>query len=143
MSSTVAVGSAGGGLMRNALSRADVIAVATATYAPTAALYYNTPFAAGFAKGAVPFAFILATVAMLAVAICMGQLARRMASAGGYYSWVRGALGQRTGFMVGWLVLLGPFMVLPGVYAGASNYISTVLDRYGVKLDWLVIALIL
>jgi amino acid transporter len=143
VSSALLQGSVGGGLRRNALTAADVIAVATATYAPTAALYYNTPFAAGFAPGAVPFAFMLATIAMLAVAICMRQLALRMASAGGYYSWVRGALGQRIGFLVGWLVLLGPFMVLPAVYAGASNYISTVLDRYGLHLDWFVIAVVL
>jgi len=143
MSSAVPVGSLSGSLRRNALTAADVIAVATATYAPTAALYYNTPFAASFAPGAVPFAFILATIAMLAVAICMRQLALRMASAGGYYSWVRGALGQRVGFLVGWLVLLGPFMVLPAVYAGASSYISTVLGRYGLSLDWYVVAIVL
>src|SRR5450759_709920 len=120
-----------GTLRLNALTTTDVIAMAAATYAPTAALYYNTPIAASFAGSSVPFAYILATLAMLAVAICMGQLARHLASAGGYYTWVRGALGQRVGFVVGWLVLLGPFMVVPGVYAGASSYMSTVLTRYG------------
>jgi amino acid transporter len=132
-----------GTLRLNALTTTDVIAMAAATYAPTAALYYNTPIAAGFAGSAVPFAYILATLAMLAVAICMGQLARHLASAGGYYTWVRGALGQRVGFLVGWLVLLGPFMVVPGVYAGASSYMSTVLTRYGISVNWLVVALIL
>ena len=117
--------------------------MATATYAPTAALYFNTPIAASFAGAQVPFAFILSTIAMLIVASCMAQLARHQASAGGYYSWIRSALGQRVGFMVGWLVLAGSFMVVPGVYAAVGVYVATILARYGVDINWLVIALVL
>jgi len=57
----------------------------------------------------------------------MAQLARHQASAGGYYSWIRSALGQRVGFMVGWLVLAGSFMVVPGVYAAVGVYVATIL----------------
>jgi amino acid transporter len=132
-----------GALRRNALTATDVIAMATATYAPTAALYFNTPIAASFAGSGVPFAFLLSTVAMLIVAACMAQLAKHQASAGGYYSWIRNALGQRAGFIVGWLVLAGSFLVVPGVYAAEGDYVSTILARYGVHLNWIVIALIL
>jgi amino acid transporter len=132
-----------GSLRRNALTATDVIAMATATYAPTAALYFNTPIATSFAGASVPFAFLLSTVAMLIVAACMAQLAKHQASAGGYYSWIRSALGQRSGFIVGWLVLAGSFLVVPGVYAGESDYVSTILARYGVKLNWIIIALVL
>jgi amino acid transporter len=117
--------------------------MATATYAPTAALYFNTPVAVSFAGARVPFAFLLSTVAMLIVAACMAQLARHQASAGGYYSWIRNALGQKAGFIVGWLVLAGSFLTVPGVYAGESEYVSTIFARYGVNLNWLVIALVL
>ncbi|MGH3253962.1 MAG: APC family permease [Streptosporangiaceae bacterium] len=117
--------------------------MATATYAPTAALYFNTPIATSFAGSGVPFAFLLSTVAMLIVATCMAQLAKHQASAGGYYSWIRNALGQRAGFIVGWLVLAGSFLVVPGVYAAESDYVSTILARYGVSLNWIIIALIL
>jgi aspartate/methionine/tyrosine aminotransferase/amino acid transporter len=133
----------GGALRHNALNATDVIAMATATYAPTAALYFNTPIAASFAGSGVPFCFLLATVAMLIVAACMAQLARHQESAGGYYSWIRSALGQRTGFLVGWLVLAGSFLVVPGVYAAEGDYVSTILARYGVHLNWLIIALVL
>lgn len=136
-------GVSGGTLRRNALTATDVVAMATATYAPTAALYFNTPIAASFAGAQVPFAFILSTIAMLIVASCMAQLARHQASAGGYYSWIRSALGQRVGFMVGWLVLAGSFMVVPGVYAAVGVYVATILARYGVDINWLVLALIL
>jgi amino acid transporter len=132
-----------GTLRRNALSATDVIAMATATYAPTAALYFNTPIAASFAGTSVPFAFLLSTVAMLIVAACMAQLAKHQASAGGYYSWIRNALGQRAGFIVGWLVLAGSFLVVPGVYAAEGDYVSTILARYGIGLNWIIIALIL
>jgi amino acid transporter len=130
-------------LRRNALTATDVIAMATATYAPTAALYFNTPIATSFAGSGVPFAFLLSTVAMLIVATCMAQLAKHQASAGGYYSWIRSALGQRAGFIVGWLVLAGSFLVVPGVYAAEGDYVSTILARYGVNLNWIIIALIL
>lgn len=134
----------GGGVLRhNALNATDVVAMATATYAPTAALYFNTPIAASFAGAGVPICFLLATVAMLIVTTCMAQLARHQANAGGYYTWIRSALGQRAGFLVGWLVLAGSFLVVPGVYAAEGDYVSTILARYGVHLDWLIIALIL
>jgi amino acid transporter len=136
-------GASGGSLRHNALTATDVVAMATATYAPTAALYFNTPIAASFAGAQVPFAFILSTIAMLIVASCMAQLARHQASAGGYYSWIRSALGQRVGFLVGWLVLAGSFMVVPGVYAAVGVYVATILARYGVDINWLVITLIL
>ena len=68
-------------LRRNALTATDVVAMATATYAPTAALYFNTPIAVSFAGSSVPFAFLLATVAMLIVASCMAQLAKHQATA--------------------------------------------------------------
>jgi amino acid transporter len=132
-----------GTLRRNALTATDVIAMATATYAPTAALYFNTPIATSFAGSSVPFAFLLSTVAMLIVATCMAQLAKHQASAGGYYSWIRNALGQRFGFIVGWLVLAGSFLVVPGVYAAEGDYVSTIFARYGIHLNWIVIALIL
>lgn len=130
-------------LRRNALTATDVVAMATATYAPTAALYFNTPIAVSFAGSSVPFAFLLATVAMLIVASCMAQLAKHQATAGGYYSWIRSALGQRAGFIVGWLVLAGSFLTVPGVCAAEGDYVSTILGRYGVSLNWVVIALIL
>jgi len=130
-------------LRHGVLNATDVIAMATATYAPTAALYFNTPVAASFAGSSVPFAFLLATVAMLIVATCMAQLARHQASAGGYYSWIRSALGQRAGFITGWLVLAGSFLVVPGVCAAEGDYVSTILARYGVNLNWVIIALVL
>src|SRR5580658_5636332 len=133
----------GGVLRHNALNATDVVAMATATYAPTAALYFNTPVAASFAWSSVPFAFLLATVAMLIVATCMAQLAKHQASAGGYYSWIRSALGQRAGFITGWLVLAGSFLVVPGVCAAEGDYVSTILARYGVNLNWVIIALVL
>jgi amino acid transporter len=132
-----------GTLRHNALNATDVVAMATATYAPTAALYFNTPIAALFAGASVPFAFVVATIAMLIVATCMAQLAKHQASAGGYYSWIRSALGQRCGFIVGWLVLAGSFLVVPGVYAAEGDYVSTIFDRYGVHVSWVVIALVL
>ena len=131
------------GLRRNSLRAVDVIAMCAATYAPTAALYFNTPLAASFAGPAIPLAYLLATVGVLAVAVCMAQLAARLATAGGYYEWVRVALGPTLGLLVGWLVLLGPFMVLPAVYVATGNYTATVLSRYGLDLHWYVIALIL
>jgi amino acid transporter len=73
----------------------------------------------------------------------MAQLARHQANAGGYYTWVRSALGQRMGFLVGWLVLAGSFLVVPGVYAAVGDYVSTILARYGVHLNWVIVALVL
>ena len=44
---------------------------------------------------------------------------------------------------MGWLVLAGSFLTVPGVCAAEGDYVSTILGRYGVSLNWVVIALIL
>jgi len=97
-------GVSGGTLRRNALTATDVVAMATATYAPTAALYFNTPDRCIVLPALrLPFAFILSTIAMLIVRLAWHSSRDTKPAPVGITHWIRSALGQRVGlWSAGW-----------------------------------------
>lgn len=67
-------------------------------------------------SGHVPSAYILALVIMLLTAVSYGKLAKRFPQAGSAYTYVQKSIGNRSGFMIGWLSLLD-YILLPMVNA--------------------------
>jgi amino acid transporter len=97
-----------------------------------------------YAAGALPLSVIFALVACLLVAISIGQLARRLPSAGGFYTYAARGLHPAVGFLVGWgsafvepLVAPLPFLIFGNVVAGTLN------QEFGWSYDtwWVVAAL--
>ena len=68
-------------------------------------LAYITPFIVLTTFGA------LTTIAMIFTALSYAKLAREFPVAGSAYTYARRALGSRTGFMVGWAILLDYFFL--------------------------------
>ena len=69
--------------------------------APGAAIAFSILFSVQFAGPALPLSVVLALVACLLVASSIGQMARKVPSAGGLYSYVTHGLGPVPGFFVG------------------------------------------
>jgi putrescine importer len=61
--------------------------------------------------GAVPSAYVLALIAMLFTAYSYGRLAATYPVAGSAYTYVRRAIDDRVGFLVGWATLLDYFFL--------------------------------
>jgi amino acid transporter len=81
----------------------DAIAISISVLSPAMAMQLNTGGVAAVAGGSTPLAFLLGGVACLALAVVVIGFTRQMASAGYAYTYASRSLGQRTGFVAGWL----------------------------------------
>jgi amino acid transporter len=77
-----------------------------------------------YATKAAPLAMLLGAVAALCIATAIGQLATRMPSAGGFYSYAGTTFGSATGFLVGWL-----YAILYLLLAALSSLNFSIIGR--------------
>lgn len=124
-------------LQAGVLSVPNGIALAAAAMAPVIAVVLNAPAAAPSAGAAVPLAFLIAFVSCLFVGNTVIQFARRLPSAGSFYTFNSAGLGANAGFATGWMFWIGYAMLAPGlmtaVGAFASDYVSS---TFGVSIPW-------
>lgn len=124
-------------LQPNILSVPNGIALAAAAMAPVIAVVLNAPAAAPVAGAAVPLAFLIAFVSCLFMGNTVVQFARRLPSAGSFYTFNSAGLGPNAGFATGWLFWIGYAMLAPGLMtalgAFTSDYVNATL---GVDVPW-------
>jgi amino acid transporter len=127
----------GARLRANILSVPNGIALAAAAMAPVIAVVLNAPAAAPSAGAAVPLAFLIAFVSCLFVGNTVVQFARRLPSAGSFYTFNSVGLGANAGFATGWMFWIGYALLAPGlmtaVGAFASDYVSS---TFGASIPW-------
>jgi amino acid transporter len=81
--------------------------------APAIAAFFFTATIVGFSGAHAPLAYLLGFLVVLALGMCLVQLAKRFPSAGGYFTYVSRTVGARAGFLTGWMfVLYSP--IVPG-----------------------------
>jgi amino acid transporter len=107
---------AGTSLRRDAIGLREVLFQSITHMAPAVAVAFSIIVGANFAGGGLPLAVIVALVACLCVAFCMGELARHMPSAGGMYTYVAQGLHPAVGFLVAWGYALVEPLVAPLLY---------------------------
>ena len=84
--------------------------------APAIAAFFFTQTIVGFSGAHAPLAYLIGFVIVLALGMCLVQLAKRFPSAGGYYTYVSRTLGPRLGFLTGWLyALYSPIVAGPAL----------------------------
>ena len=124
-------------LKPNILSVPNGIALAAAAMAPVIAVVLNAPAAAPVAGAAVPLAFLIAFVSCLFMGNTVVQFARRLPSAGSFYTFNSAGLGPNAGFATGWLFWIGYAMLAPGLMtalgAFSADYVSA---TFGVDVPW-------
>lgn len=130
---------AGSGLRGGALSTVEAMVVSMGFMAPSVAMFFNTPFIAGFAGGAMPLTMLLSFAAVFLVALGFSQLARRTASAGSVYAIVSNAINPRTGFMGMWFFIIGYGIFEAATYSIFASFTSELLERtFGLTVPWIV-----
>jgi amino acid transporter len=89
-----------------------------------------------------PSTYLVAFVIALAVAVTLGQLAKWLPSAGGFYTYVSATVGPRSGFIVGWVYSLFVAMI-PGTIAlySASIVSAELRHSFGIVVSWPYIGL--
>ncbi|HET7477910.1 MAG TPA: APC family permease [Rubrobacteraceae bacterium] len=127
------------GLRGGALSTGEAMIVSMGFMAPSVAMFFNTPFIAGFAGGAMPLAMLFSFGAVFLVALGLSQLARRTASAGSVYSIVSNAINPKTGFMGMWFFIIGYGIFEAATYSIFASFASEEMQRiFGIAMPWVI-----
>jgi amino acid transporter len=139
-------GDAGGAsLKRGELGFWEVLFQALTSAAPGLSVTLAVIVGANFAGGSLGLSLILALVGILLVASCVGQMAARFPSAGGFYTFVANGLHPALGTMVAWLYLI-VWAVFPStLFLPFGSFTASTLNNWwgwSYKPTWVVAALV-
>jgi amino acid transporter len=132
-------------LKEGQLGFAEVLFQALASAAPGLSVTLAVIVGASFAGASLSLSLVFALIGLLLVASCIGQMAARFPSAGGFYTFVANGLHPAVGTMVAWLYL-SVWIVFPStLFLPFGSFIaSTLHDDFGwpEKPVWIISALV-
>lgn len=112
----------GYGLRREVLSPMETLAQSVSTIAPTTTPAATIPLVCALAGNGTWLAYVLATVAILLVAVCIGKFARYSASPGSLYTYTSKILPPALGATSAWSLLLAYIATGASVIGGFYHY---------------------
>jgi amino acid transporter len=132
--------SAAPGLRRDAIGLREVLFQSITDMAPGAAIAASIPAGALYAGGALPLSVLIALVACLLSASCIGLLARELPSAGSLATYAARGLHPAVGFLTAWGymlvgVLIAPLVLLQLGFTVAST-VNAEFAGYPASLWW-------
>src|SRR5215472_10238037 len=101
------------GLRRDAIGLREVVFQSITAMAPGAAIAAAIPVGALYAGGALPLSVLVALVACLLSASCIGLLARELPSAGSLATYAARGLHPAAGFLTAWGYVLVGALIAP------------------------------
>ena len=110
------------GLRREALSPMETLAQSVSTIAPTTTPAATIPLVCALAGNGTWLAYVLATVAILLVALCIGKFARYSSSPGSLYTYASMILPPSLGATAAWSLLLAYVATGASVIGGFYHY---------------------
>ncbi len=128
------------GLRRDAIGLREVLFQSITDMAPGAAIAASVPAGALYAGGALPLSVLIALVACLLSASCIGLLARELPSAGSLATYAARGLHPAAGFLTAWGymlvgVIIAPLVLLQLGFTVAGT-ISAEFSGYPANLWW-------
>jgi len=79
--------------------------------------------------------FLLTAILAITVALNSAELASKIVSHGGLYSFAKETMGEAMGFVVGWLRAISYAIATSAVSLGFSSYLLTMVDLYSIHLE--------
>lgn len=129
-------------LQRGVLTVPNGIALAAAAMAPVLAVVLNAPAAGPVAGAALPLSFLIAFVACILVGNTVVQFARRLPSAGSFYTFNSRGLGPGAGFFTGWLFWIGYAVLAPGLFTAFGAFVQGyVSSTFHDNVPWWIFSL--
>jgi amino acid transporter len=110
------------GLRREVLSPMETLAQSVSTIAPTTTPVATIPLVCALAGNGTWLAYVLATAAILLVAICFGKFARYSSSPGSLYSYASMILPPALGATAAWSLLLAYIATGSSVIGGFYHF---------------------
>jgi len=133
----------GYGLRRAVLSPFETLAQSVSTIAPTTTPAATIPLVCALAGNGTWLAYVLATVAIVLVALCVAEFAKCSASPGSLYSFTARILPPALGATSGWSLLLAYIATGASVMGGFYHYANLLLhDVRGRGTSAVLLALI-
>ena len=117
------------GLRRNTLSFTETLAQSIANIAPTATPAINLQLVFASSGNGTWFTYVLATLGLVLIGVCINQFARQSATPGSLYAYVVKGLGPTAGFIVGWGLILAYLTTGIATVAGSANYATTLCAK--------------
>jgi amino acid transporter len=115
------------GLRREILSPMETLAQSVSTIAPTSSPAATIPLVCALAGNGTWLAYVLATVAIVLVALCIGRYARHSASPGSLYTYASMTLPPWLSATVAWSLLLAYVATGSSVIGGFYHYANVLL----------------
>lgn len=120
-----------------------VTAQSAALIAPAAGSVASVAFIASYSGAATPLAFIIGLIVCVAVALVIGEYARRLPSAGSFYTYLARTFGAKTGFVTG-VTLFGAYLLLfPFQLDFFGNFVSSLFAASGIHVSWVIFSVAL
>jgi amino acid transporter len=131
------------GLRRGILSPMETLAQSVSTIAPTTTPAATIPLVCALAGNGTWLAYVLATVAIVLVALCISRFARLSASPGSLYTYASNILPPWLSATVAWSLLLAYVATGSSVIGGFYHYANLLLrDATGHVLSAVMLALL-
>jgi amino acid transporter len=126
-----------GELRHGILSVFDAFAQSVALLSLALGVAFASSAAAAYTGATVPLSYLIAGVGSLCLGSVIIRFTRRMASAGGLYTYIARGLDPRTGFLGGWLYGGGFAVGISFVLVIGAFFLSTFFDAHtGIDLGW-------
>jgi len=126
-----------GELRHGILSVVDALAQSVALLSLALGVAFASSAGAGEAGIAAPFAYLIAGVGSLCLASVIIRFTRRMASAGGLYTYISRGLNPSAGFLGGWLYGGGFAVGISFVLVIGSFFMSIAMSAHtGIHWHW-------
>ncbi len=105
--------------------------------APISAMLFNTPIAVGFGNGiGTPAGFLFATVVLVIFSVGYVAMARKVTTAGGFYSFISHGLNRELGMASGFAMVVAYSVFEVSLVGGFAYFASLKAARYGVHIEW-------
>jgi amino acid transporter len=112
--------------LRRAINTLGNVAISVSGITPTASVFIIAPVAFAAQGTGTFWAFVIAGVIGIGMAMCWGELGSAFPVVGGSYSLVSRVLGRPTGFVVFVLVLVTAIIIPSSIALGAGQYLSVI-----------------
>jgi amino acid transporter len=129
-------------LRRDSLRSARTVALSVGIQGPTAGVIVGPAVLAGIVGGAGALAYLLGFVAMAFCAYAFIVFSRSFNTASSVYAFNGSVFGARYGFVSAWLLLLVYTSFAAAVYASTADIAQSLLASLGVRVGWVVLAVI-
>ncbi|MGI4790979.1 MAG: APC family permease [Janthinobacterium lividum] len=126
------------GLRRDALSFTETLAQSIANIAPTLTPAVNLQLVFGSSGNGTWFTYLLATLGLLLIGVCIKQFAKNTSTPGALYSYVTMSLGPTAGFITGWALILAYLATGIAVASYTVPYAETLLANLHVAVPALI-----